>query len=188
MLATAPFAGEGVGKPAPPTAFLRNFSLKRGSCAMSNSDTEHYLFVIKDLSKELEAIRTDREELDRKESALKETLAFMQAKVKSIRPASAPSKRPPRSGVDHPYRGMSLVGAAELALENAGEWQDTRALTDAILAGGYRTKSKDFYNNVYGTLYAASRQEDPRIIKSGNKWGLKGWPEPLSEAVLAAPM
>lgn len=84
------------------------------------------------------------------------------------------------------YFGLSLVAATVKYLKLSPERRPktSREISDALIAGGFKTTSKDFYNTVFSVLNREDKNEGP-IAKVNNAWGLAEWYPHLRRAKAA---
>lgn len=66
------------------------------------------------------------------------------------------------------YAGLGIVEAAQRWLKEVGEAQDTKAIADALLSRGVKTRSKRYVPTVYATL-----TNSKAFKRVGDKWELK---------------
>lgn len=84
----------------------------------------------------------------------------------SLRPASVGSKGP--------YANASMIEAAIQHLRQVGQHQHHQKIGEALTAGGYRHKSKNFNNTLNSVMWRRARNVgDVRKTKQG--WGLTEW-------------
>lgn len=71
---------------------------------------------------------------------------------------------------DKPYRGLTIKLAAVKYLDEVRLKQTAKQIADALSAGGFTNRSKNFPNTVRTTL-----AREPEFIKIGNEWALRSW-------------
>ena len=83
----------------------------------------------------------------------------------------------PASVTSDTFLGLSIPDAAKKYLQMAGEKRTTQQICDALVAGGFVTKAKDFPSSVQTTLrrYIDEHDDLIRIGNTKNEWGLPGW-------------
>lgn len=137
-----------------------------------------YTEVLHEVMTDLTAVQMEIKELTEREEELERVVRYLSRKV-----PAAPSE------AGKPYMGLSLIEASVVFLGSlrTEQWCDTRAITNALEAGGYDSKAADLYNNAFSTFTQEVKKDDPRIVKSGSRWGLPHWsrkppaPERLSD-------
>lgn len=129
---------------------------------MESSTQDHWARVIAELRLELSRLDQERRRIDG-------MIEFAQERSTGRATAESPGRA---TEFDGPYVGLSLVQATVKYLKTIGSSATTREICDALPRGGYETKARKFFNNVYGTLNRESERTSPRIVKAGSKWQL----------------
>jgi hypothetical protein len=71
------------------------------------------------------------------------------------------------------FKGLSVVPAAiTLITESSKHALDTHEIAGGLEAGGFETKSKDFYNTVHALLHRESKKDKPGVRRDGKLWRL----------------
>jgi hypothetical protein len=84
------------------------------------------------------------------------------------------------------FYDIPIKRAAIMYLREVGEPMGTTEIANALVEGGIETESKAFYRTLFNVLTtAASRKNNPEVIKMGAGWGLPEWTldEPLVVAL-----
>jgi hypothetical protein len=75
------------------------------------------------------------------------------------------------------FAGMGVVPAAIKYLEIRGDDADTKTIAEALIAGGFETKSRKFANMLHSIL-SRDMNEYPdatKLVRVRKRWGLKTW-------------
>lgn len=72
------------------------------------------------------------------------------------------------------FFGLSLVDAAQKYLAHMKTPKTAREIADALLSGGFKTTSKDFYNTVFSVLSREDKNQGA-IAKVNREFGLSEW-------------
>lgn len=135
---------------------------------MESSTRNHYALVASDIRHELSALDNELERIKEKTDTLRVALAFIEQRMETMESGEKTLEEKPAG----PYAGLSLVEATVKYLETVKRPSPTRAIADALVKGGYKTTSRNPYNNVYGILNRESEKTSPRVVKKGARWDL----------------
>lgn len=135
---------------------------------MESSTRNHYALVAADIRHELSALDNELERIKDKREKLHTALGFIEERMETMDSGEKSVDEKPAG----PYAGLSLVDATVKYLETVKRPSPTRAIADALAKGGYQTKSKNLYNNVYGILNREGDKPSPRVVKKGAQWEL----------------
>ena len=123
-------------------------------------------------------LESERDELDMFIAYLKRK-KLGQVEVAPISGQGRPTIMPPAPAPSNlltsdAFFGLSLVDATKKYLAITKSPKTSRQICDALLAGGFKTTSKDFNNTVFSVLSREDKQEGV-IAKVNNTWGLAEW-------------
>lgn len=96
----------------------------------------------------------------------------------SMRPAVPAGFRTTDAEPDLPsthFMNMSLPEAVKTYLSMVKRKRSTKQLVEALERGGYPTRSKKFFNTVFGVINRHAKGPNPEIVKVGTDWGLAEW-------------
>jgi hypothetical protein len=127
--------------------------------------SERIALVINELTEELRAV-------EGRAAMLRETIANLQKLSPAPRLPFFEQAAPPPSVQQLRYAGMTVAQAAIAFLRSAAKPQKTRAIADALAAGGIES------SNPYRAVYNSLRPREDVIIDEGDStWSLKEWHE-----------
>jgi len=79
----------------------------------------------------------------------------------------------PRISRVNRFKDLSLVQAAmALIADSPKRALDTHQIEAGLVAGGFETKSKDFYNTIHAMLHRESKKDEPGLLRDGKLWKL----------------
>lgn len=140
---------------------------------MSGENQIDYEAVLADLERERDELDMFIGYIKRKKLGQVEG-AFNASAPGQNRPTVVPSAATPTNLTSDAFFGLSLVDATKKYLAIAKSPKTSRQICDALLAGGFKTTSKDFNNTVFSVLSREDKQEGV-IAKVNNTWGLAEW-------------
>lgn len=87
-------------------------------------------------------------------------------------PALPPPPPPPPAPKPQPYAALDVYEATAAYLAEVGEPKNAREIADALIAGGFRTRSK-YFTNIIGTMLRRRESTRPHRISvtaDGKHW------------------
>ena len=143
---------------------------------MASANRDHYVRVLADLKLERDSLRRQLREIQEKDERLTTAISFIEERAAAA-PEDHEATMSGEGGARRSDRfsGLSLVAATENYLNAVGQFSDTRTVCNSLLAGGFETKAKNFYQTAFGTLNREAKREDSRLVKREAKWGLREW-------------
>jgi hypothetical protein len=134
--------------------------------------------LLSDFEEKLAVVSAERERLGKEEDALKSAIEG----IRNWLGLNA-SGLAARSNIDEPsqaepvipkkaFKDMDTRPAARKYLELVGKPQSTREILNALLDGGWTTKSEDPIDVLNGALKRDQKKPNPMFIKKDGKWEL----------------
>lgn len=116
----------------------------------------------------LEGLREEESRLSIELSGVRRAITALE-QVMGIATVQESQAAPPQSG---PYAESRFYDAAAAYLEEAGEPRSAREIAEALRAGGYRTRAKDFNATVRTMLqrHLSSKTYGVYATENGDRW------------------
>jgi hypothetical protein len=136
------------------------------------ADKTHYEAVLEDLERQ-------RAGLDQAIAVIRQLLGRGPTNgAHGIGDPIPPIERPVAGATDIPrnaFTGTSLPDAIKGYLRMVNKRQTPKQIHDGIVRGGFHTRAKKLYANVYTTLLRLEQGSSKDIVKIENEWGLGEW-------------
>jgi len=123
--------------------------------------------VLAALRKEQQTLLQELSRVERAIAALEEVMGpgvGVRADPAALPPPPAPAPAP------KPYADRDFYEATAEYLASAGEPRTVRQIADALLAGGFRTRAKNFAASVRTMLSRAGEREGLRQTEDDTRW------------------
>lgn len=136
--------------------------------------TDNYA-LLADFEAELVHVTSERARLDKREAALRKTIAGLRELI-SLNGGTPPAS--PTSEVVIPpnhFDGLTITDAATEYLLMAGKPQTNRQIVEALTKGGITSTAKDFSSTVRAILLREHEKPDGTLVWDVPNWYLREW-------------
>lgn len=129
----------------------------------------------------MDVYRTVLKDLERRKRAINAAIAGVtallgesEAELQACLPVPLPKTQESRDVASGSFAGLTLTEAAQAYLDMVKEPQSTGEIAEALVKGGYDTKSRNFRNTVRSVLDRHAKTVG-EIVKVHKNWGLAEW-------------
>jgi hypothetical protein len=135
-----------------------------------------YEQVLADLQKRLDQAKEDMARAGERVRSLQAAVRETEDLLKSMAKGQPVGSTPAPSTLA-PYAGLRVVEASEAFLKSYGQFADCNTIAEALVNGGFPTRSAKFVRNVLAMLHRDWKDNPHTALARDNqkRWGLKAW-------------
>jgi hypothetical protein len=152
------------------SVFIARINTKRKEEILTMTDPQA---LLRDFERQLADVSQERERLEERESALRQTIAGLR---RIVHLNGSPVSVPDTSEVaPDAFKGMPIKQAAIAYLRLVGQPQTNRQIVTALQHGGIKSESKRFAKTVRSILLRDLEGNNPVLSWDAPHWSLRDW-------------